>query len=286
MQILDSYSKSAVAGCSVMAKTDTKKENSETAKETKEDEAAKPVEEEKPEKQEIEKLKFSVEKLSEELNTAVAELKRSIIDIRSAVSEIENPFNLLRVITSEKDLERIKSEKLPPGVKSLYIGKPKGKAGERAEKKEGEEVTTPAQAPTPVEAHKVEVLEEKKPEAAPKTELLEEHPGAERLQRGTAYLNWVWSLLDAGFTPEDIKQLSQSYEELGFLPEGCSGQIYSLAVAAEKAKSRGLTKSKLLLNMYKASIISGIGIGLEDVKRLIAMAEKRSVREKASRRAE
>jgi len=245
-------------------KTDTKKEDSE---------AAKPVEEEKPEQREIEKLKFSVEKLSEELNTAVAELKRSIIDIRSAVSEIENPFNLLRVITSEKDLERIKSEKLPPGVKSLYIGKPESKTGEKAEeKKEEEKAPALATAPAPAEVSKVEVLEE--------------HPRAERLQRGTAYLSWVWSMLDAGFTPEDIRQLSQSYEELGFLPEGCSGQIYSLAVAAEKAKSRGLTKSKLLLNMYKASIISGIGISLEDVKRLIAMAEKRSVRNKASRRAE
>lgn len=267
-----------------MAKTDMKKENSETVKETKEVEAAKPVEEEKPERQEIEKLKFSVEKLSEELNTAVAELKRSIIDIRSAVSEIENPFNLLRVITSEKDLERIKSEKLPPGVKSLYIGKPEGKAEEKADKKEGEEA--PTSALKPVEVPKGELLEEKKPEAAPKMELLEERPRAEHLQRGTAYLNWVWSLLEAGFTPEDIRQLSQSYEELGFLHEGCSGQIYSLAVAAEKARSRGLTKSKLLLNMYKASIISGIGIGLEDVKRLIAMAERRSAKEKTPRRAE
>ena len=282
MQIWDSYSKSAIVGCSVMAKTDmktdTKKEDSE---------AAKPVEEEKPEQREIEKLKFSVEKLSEELNTAVAELKRSIIDIRSAVSEIENPFNLLRVITSEKDLERIKGEKLPPGVKSLYIGKPESKTGEKAEeKKEEEKAPALATAPAPAEVPKVEVLEEKKPETAPKTELLEEHPRAERLQRGTAYLSWVWSMLEAGFTPEDIRQLSQSYEELGFLPEGCSGQIYSLAVAAEKAKSRGLTKSRLLLNMYKASIISGIGISLEDVKRLIAMAEKRSMRNKASRRAE
>jgi len=239
-----------------MAKTDNKKENSEA---TKEAEKAKPAAEEgNAERQEIEKLKFSVAKLSEELNTAVAELKKSIIDIRSAVSEIENPFNLLRVITSEKDLEKIKSEKLPPGVKSLYIGKPEGKTEEKAEEKE-EKAPTPLPTLTPMPAE-VSKVEEKKPETVLKEELEEYRPKAERLPRGTAYLNWVWSLLDAGFTPEDIRQLSQSYEDLGFLPEGCSGQIYSLAVAAEKARAKGLTKSKLLLNMYRASVISGIGL--------------------------
>ena len=285
MRIWDSYSKSAVVGCWVMAKTDNKEENSEAAEEAEEAKLA--AEEGNVERQEIEKLKFNVAKLSEELNTAVAELKKSIIDIRSAISEIENPFNLLRVITSEKDLEKIKGEKLPPGVKSLYIGKlegkPEEKAEERAEKKEEKAPAfLPAPTPAPTEVPKVE---EKKPETILKGELEEYRPKAERLQRGTAYLNWVWSLLDAGFTPEDIRQLSQSYEDLGFLPEGYSGQIYSLAVAAEKAKAKGLTKSKLLLNMYRASVISGIGLSSEDVKRLIAIAERRN-KEKLSRRAE
>jgi len=269
-----------------MAKTDNKKENSETAKET--EEARLTAEGGNAEREEIEKLKFSVAKLSEELNTAVAELKKSIIDIRSAVSEIENPFNLLRVITSEKDLEKIKSEKLPPGVKSLYIGKPEKKTEEKTEEEaeKKEEASALLSAPTPV-LKEVLKVEEKKPEAALREEELEGYrPKAERLPRGIAYLNWVWSLLDVGFTPEDIRQLSQSYEDLGFLPEGCSRQIYSLAVAAEKAKSKGLTKNKLLLNMYRASVISGIGLSTEDVKRLISMVERRSSKEKPSRRAE
>ncbi len=57
------------------------------------------------EKKEIEKIRSDVNKLPQELRTAVTDLKKSIVDIRSAVSEIENPFNLLRVISSEKDLE-------------------------------------------------------------------------------------------------------------------------------------------------------------------------------------
>ncbi|MEM2385662.1 MAG: hypothetical protein QXO67_01650 [Candidatus Bathyarchaeia archaeon] len=247
-----------------------KKENAESAEPPGEESAER---EKTVEKQEIEKLKFSVEKLSEELNRAVAELKRSIIDIRSAVSEIENPFNLLRVITSEKDLEKIRSEKLPPGVKSLIIGKPEGKLEakieEKPEKEEEKALPPPTKAPTPRELPEAEGLE-REPEGV-KAELEKPRP-----KIGTAYLDWVWSLLDAGFAPEDIRQLSESYENLGFLPRGCSGQIYSLAVAAEKAKSRGLTRGRLLLNMYKASIISGIGMGIDDLRRLIAIAERRS----------
>lgn len=234
-----------------MAKTDdSEKEVSETPEQKSE---------EKPEKQEIEKLRFNVEKLSEELNTAVAELKRSIIDIRSAISEIENPFNLLRVISSEEDLKKLKklsSDRFPPGVKSLFLGKPEEKPEEKVE----ESIPKPP-------------IENLAP--LPKEEIREEpRLKAELPPSGAVYLDWVWSLLDLGFTPEDIKQISQSYERLGFMPEGVNEQVYSLAVAADKAKSKGLTKSKLLLNMYKASVISGVQVGVEDVKRLIAIAEE------------
>ncbi|MBS7616275.1 hypothetical protein KEJ45_03650 [Candidatus Bathyarchaeota archaeon] len=248
-----------------MAKSENvKKEEQATVAESNED---------KPEKQEIEKLKFNVEKLSEELNTAVAELKRSIIDIRSAVSEIENPFNLLRVISSEKDLKKLNGERLPPGVKSLVLGKPEEKTEERTETLP--KPTAPLM-PAPVFApDKEKEAFEAKETAAATTEEEKQRPKSELPPSGTVYLDWVWSLLDLGFSPDDIKQLSESYERLGFLPEGSNEQVYSLAIAAEKAKSKGLTRSKLLLNMYKASAISGMCIGLEDVKRLISIAEGR-----------
>ncbi|MEM3578931.1 MAG: hypothetical protein QXL54_01750 [Candidatus Bathyarchaeia archaeon] len=266
-----------------MAKTDNnKKEASETAKIEEKEEGK----EEGLGREEIEKLKFNVNKLSEELNTAVAELKRSIIDIRSAVSEIENPFNLLRVITSEKDLKKLNHERLPPGVKSLALGKPEEKLEEKAVE---EKAPSPAAVPL-LEGKELKAKEAGEEEAEFKAEEIremEEHrPKVERFTRGTAYLDWVWSLLDVGFTPEDIRQLSHSYERLGFLPEGRSEQIYSLAVAAEKAKSKGLTRKRLLLNMYKASVISGMEIGVEDIKRLIAMAEGKKAKTKMAKRVE
>ena len=226
----------------------------------------------KVEKKEIDKIRSDVDKLSQELRTAVTDLKKSIVDIRSAVSEIENPFNLLRVISSEKDLKKLNSERLPPGVRSLVLGKTEKAVEEKAEEK-------PA-APQPLkeEIPKAEVLETK-----PAGE--EQTPSRPELKpSGTVYLDWVWSLLDLGFSPDDVRQLAQSYERLGFLPGGANDQVYSLAIAAEKARSKGLTRSRLLLNMYEASMISGIGIGVEDVKRLISIAESKTKRAETVKR--
>ncbi|MEM2106099.1 MAG: hypothetical protein QXV21_06535 [Candidatus Bathyarchaeia archaeon] len=228
----------------------SKKENGQNAIQEKKEEK----EEKNDEKKEIEKIKADVDRLSQDLKTAVSELKKSIVDIRSAVSEIENPFNLLRAVSSEKDLKKLNHERLPPGVKSLVIGKAEEET-ETAEEK-------------PVIPAVPEEMPETKPQLAEKAPPKPEFPPS-----GTVYLDWVWSLLDLGFTPDDVKLLAQSYEHLGFLPENSSGQIYSLAVAAEKAKSKGLSKGRLLLNMYKASVASGIKIGLNDMRLLISIAE-------------
>ncbi|MEM3731036.1 MAG: hypothetical protein QW667_07890 [Candidatus Bathyarchaeia archaeon] len=216
------------------------------------------------EKKEIEKIKSDVDKLSQDLKTAVSELKKSIVDIRSAVSEIENPFNLLRVISSEKDLKKLNNERLPPGVKSLIIGKPVEETEEKAEEEPS--------APSLQASSETLGIEPKEEQTTPKVE--------PPMPTGTAYLDWVWSLLDLGFSPEDVKQLADSYVLLGFLPSHCSRQVYALAVAAEKAKSKGLSKGRLLLNMYKASVVSGIKIGLDDVKTLISIAERKLKRPK------
>lgn len=224
------------------------------------------------ERKEIEKIKSDVDKLSQELKTAMTELKKSIVDIRSAVSEIENPFNLLRAISSERDLKKLNNKRLPPGVKSLVLGKPEEETEEKAEQKPFEPSSEEEK-----ETLEVKQVQEEHPPSKPE-QFLEEYrpskpePPSEKTF-GTLYLDWVWSLLDLGFSPDDIRQLAQSYEFLGFLPAHSNEQIYSLAIAAEKAKSKGLTKNKLLLNMYKASVISGIRIGLEDLKNIIFIAE-------------
>jgi len=217
---------------------------------------------------EIDKIRLDVSKLSQELKTTVTELKKSIVDIRSAVSEIENPFNLLRVITSEKDLKKLNSERLPPGVKSLVLGKPEESAPEEEGSKEKPE-EKPLEPQPPELAisagtkHKVERFE-------PQTQ---QQPQPELPKTGLIYLDWVWALLDLGLSSDEIRQLAHSYEFMGYLPSRSSMHIYSLAIASEKARSKGLTKSQLLLSMFKAAAISGIKIGSEDAALLISIVE-------------
>lgn len=246
----------------------SKKENGKAESvESEENKALEETGEKNAEKKEIEKIKSDVDKLSQELRTAMTDLRKSIVDIRSAVSEIENPFNLLRAISSEKDLKKLNNERLPPGVKSLVLGKTEAEMEEGTEEKAEKKPLAPS---TPEETVALEVKQVQE----------ERLPSKPEAPFGTVYLDWVWSLLDLGFSPDDIRQLAQSYEFLGFLPSHSNEQIYSLAIAAEKAKSKGLTKSRLLVNMYKASVISGIKIGLEDLKAIISIAEGRSKRAK------
>jgi len=227
-------------------------------------------------RKEMDELKSDVESTSQELKTAVTELRKSIVDIRSAVSEIENPFNLLRVISSEKDLKKLNSERLPPGVKSLALGKPENKSPVEEEK--------PEEKPSPFEEERP--LEHPPLELQPPAELepkIVPQPQGRLPKTGSGYLDWVWPLLDSGFSSDDILQLAKSYEFMGYLPAKSSEYIYSLAIACEKAKSKGFNKGQMLLNMYKAAMISEIKVSSGDVKELISIAEGRLKRGKVER---
>lgn len=254
----------------MLDKKNDKLENMET--ESEEKEAVEPQTEKKAEnevaRKEMDELRSDVDKIAQELKTTVNELKKSIVDIRSAVSEIENPFNLLRVISSEKDLKKLNRERLPPGVKSLTLGKPKEEAPREEELKE-----KPEEEPSP--------LEEEKPFELQLPAETEPQP---RLPKtGSDYLDWVWSLLDSGLSSDDILQLAKSYEFMGYLPAKSNEYVYSLAIACERARLKGFNKGQMLLNMYKAATISGIKISLGDVKELISIAEGGMKRGKVGR---
>ena len=220
------------------------------------------------ERNEVAELRSDVDKISEELKTAVGELKKSIVDIRSAVSEIENPFNLLRVISSEKDVKKLNSKRMPAGAQSLVLGKPK--------------VTSPIEKPEerlPLDEERQSEPQplELQPPAEPEIEVLkpqiQPQPPRQLPKTRSGYLDWVWSLLDSHLSSDDILQLAKSYEFIGYLPAESNEYIHALAVACERARLKGFNKGQMLLNMYKAATISGIEIGVEDVKELVSIAE-------------
>lgn len=228
-------------------------------------------------RKEIDTLKSDVDNLSSELNSAVSSLKESVVDIRSAVSEIENPFNLLRAIQGEKEVQDLNHKRLPKGVQSLILS---GPIEETAETKESGGEALPDELP------KVETQPEPEADVVEELPSLQIAPQPEKVllsqpqiqtPKGTSdYLDWVWKHIDSGLTADDIFELAKSYELLGYMPENFGECIYHLARAAEKMKSAGFNKKHLLLNMYQAASISGIQIGLSDVTKLISIAEDKT----------
>ncbi len=224
-------------------------------------------------RKEINNLKSDVENLSSDLNSAVNSLKKSVVDIRSAVSEIENPFNLLRAIQGEKEMNDLNHERLPKGVKSLILPESNEETAE-TEEPEDEALDEPPKLETEPKPEAALLEEPPKPQITPQPEkVLSTQPQRQSLKGTSDYLDWVWAHIDSGLTADDIFALAKSYEFLGYLPEKFGEGIYHLARAAEKMKSGGFNKKHLLLNMYQAASISGIQIGLTDVNKLVSIVE-------------
>jgi hypothetical protein len=270
--------------------SDKKNNNSKKTEETQEASTPPPTEKQKvaPTGNELSQLRADVDHLSDDLQSTVGELKKSIVDIRSAVSEIENPFNLLRTISSEKDVKKLNGERMPPGVKSLILGNTQENFVEAAEE---------APKANPVKPQPVQEPEPQPPQApqtSPKTETQNQkhqtdpQPASQSQPPKTnvAYVDWIWNLLDSGLKANDIHQVAFSCELMGYMPAQASEFIYSLAVAAEKLREKGLTKGHLLLNLYKAAAISKVRMGWEDMEALIAITEGHLKRTKPSKGAE
>ncbi len=198
---------------------------------------------------EVSEAKSEIQKISNDLSSVVSELKKSIIDVRSAVSEIENPFNLLRAISSEKDLKNLNSERKRLGMKSLTLEKPE-------EEKEEEKPFKPPLPPSP-EGEETPIEQITPPPVS---------------KAGFGHLKWVWSLLDLGLTPKGITQLSEYCEHFGYLPPNSSEYISSLAYAANKAKKKGLDREQLMVSMYEAAMASGAKVELEDMNEIVSVA--------------
>jgi len=196
------------------------------------------------EKDELKELKSHVDGLSSEVQVAVGDLKKSIADIRSSVSEMENPFNLLRTPSDEA--------RLPPGAKALMIGTDE----------------TPAHVESPAPPPQKEVI----PEQKPVTTLQPSIPT--KSVKASAYLDWVWDMLDSGLTAEDIRHLADMGEMTNYLPKQANEFIYSLALTAEKIRNIGYTKAHLLLFLYKAATVSKTKVDPEDLEALIDITEQ------------
>ena len=203
--------------------------------------------------QRVEKVESEIKKISTDLGSVVSELKKSIIGVRSAVSEIETPFNLLRAISSEKDLKNLNNERKTLGMKTLTLEK-------QEEKEEKEFEPTPSLPPSLPSSLEEEEEPTERPAPPPNT------------KTGFGHLKWVWSLLDLGLTPKGVTQLSEYCEHIGYLPPNSSEYISFLVHAAYKAKKKGLSKEQLMMSVYEAAMASGVEVKFEDMNEIVSVA--------------
>jgi hypothetical protein len=73
---------------------------------------------------------------------------------------------------------------------------------------------------------------------------------------------------------------------MGYMPAQINEFIYSLAAAAEKFRSKGLTKGHMLLSLCKAAAISKVKVGWEEVEALITITEDQLKKPKLTKGAE
>lgn len=167
----------------------------------------------------LEELKTTVEGSSVEVKRAVGDLEKAVVDIRSAVSEIENPFNLLRAITNEKDINRIKAAQ--PAI---------GHALRR-------------------ESDETEIGESGHGEA----EELRKPVGLLTFKHGTSLVRWIYAMLDLGFDEKALKSISDYCEYIGLIPTGSRPHLFSMIDTISSLKSKGLFEEEVIVSMYTAA---------------------------------
>jgi hypothetical protein len=253
----------------------------------------------------VKKLKADVDNFMA-LKTTVEDLKNTIVDIRSLIIESQNPFNLLQLITSEEDLNKVVKAK--PMIEEGLLAKEqaqrkleaKGSAGGPATttqqpKKAAEEeelgfavesyVDTKGTAKIPV-ASEIEKLESKPENKFTVEKHVEQTAAKERVfgssleeikdtNRWSSIVQWVYTMLDLGFEEESIRRICNYCEFSEFMPKGYSDHVTNLVGAIVQARSQNLSVEEVILIMYGAAEASGVKTNPQNLSGLIMRVLKK-----------
>jgi hypothetical protein len=246
----------------------------------------------------VKKLKSDVDNFMTLKNT-VEDLKNTIVDIRSLLSESQNPFNLLQLITSEEDLNKVVQAR--PIIENKLLAREQ--AAGKLEAKSASETQMPAtcepkkaeEAGFAVESYvdtkdaasSPSVPEIEKPENKFTTEKqVGEIGGKERMtdnplegmgsvNKGTSIVQWVYTMLDLGFDEESIHRICNYCEFSDFMPKGYSEHVSNLVGAVVRARSQNLSAEEVILSIYGAANASGAKIDPQDLSGLIMRVLKK-----------
>lgn len=207
---------------------------------------------------EIGEIKSALGKLNE-LEGVIEEIKRGLMDLRATLNEVENPFNLLRFITSEEDLARVNETK--PVLEKIV--KEKGVPQEPATPPKGGEKEE-REAKTAIEEHTKEANYIERPHVTYKKDFT----GLD-FRRTLEIIEWIYSMLDMGFDEDSIRSICQYSEFFNLLPRGSAQYISSLSSVVKRAKSNNITEDALILGMYGLANIMNLTLDRSEIIGLI-----------------
>jgi hypothetical protein len=231
----------------------------------------------------IKKLKSDVDNFMTLKNT-VEDLKSTIVDIRTLLSESRNPFNLLQLITSDEDLNKVVQAK--PVIENKLLkeqaaGKPEPKKAEEA----GfavESIVDTKDAASLHSAHKIEKTENKFTTEEQVTEIggkerMMDNPleGMGSVSKGTSIIQWIYTMIDLGFDEESIHKICDYCEFSNFMPKGYGEHVSSLVGAVVRARSQNLSAEEVILAIYGAAQASGAKTDPQDISGLIMRVLKK-----------
>ena len=244
----------------------------------------------------IKKLKADVDNFMTLKNT-VEDLKNTIVDIRSLISESQNPFNLLQLITSEEDLNKVVQAK--PIIENKLLAKEhagqleaKGASGAQMPaacepKKDETEVgfavesyvdtKDAADLPATSEIEKPENKFTAEKQVGGGKERMIDNPleGMGSVNSGSSIVQWVYTMLDLGFDEESIRRICDYCEFSDFMPKGYSEHVSNLVGAVVRARSQNLSAEEMILSIYGAAHASGVKVEPQDLSGLIMRVLKK-----------
>jgi hypothetical protein len=246
----------------------------------------------------VKKLKADVDNFMTLKNT-VEDLKNTIVDIRSLISESQNPFNLLQLITSEEDLNKVvrakpiienkllRGEQAGGKLEAKSATGPQTSAACEAKKAEGElgfavesyVDTKAAEMPAASEIEKPEnrfTLEKNVGEIGGKGRMMDNPlEGMGNGNKGTSIVQWVYTMLDLGFDEESIRRICDYCEFSEFMPKGYSEHVSNLVGAVVRARSQNLSAEEVILSIYGAAHAAGAKVDPQDLSGLIMRVLKK-----------
>jgi hypothetical protein len=242
----------------------------------------------------VKKLKTDVDNFMT-LNT-VEDLKNTIVDIRSLMSESQNPFNLLQLITTEEDLNKVvqakptienrllakerergkleaKSASAHTSAQTFAAGEPQKDEGKLGFAVESYIDTKTAELPVASEVEKLDdkLITDKQVEEAGGRERMIGNPleGIGSVNKGTSIVQWVYTMLDLGFDEESIHRICDYCEFSNFMPKGYSEHVSNLVGAVAKAKSQNLSAEEVILSIYGAAYAAGVKVDSQNLSGMI-----------------